>query len=409
MNRSKSDWKVLLALCLVGVFSGFTAIAHEGPIHEAITWSAVRSSSGLSAFFSDQFGAASAPFLEAPQLVFVAERPMGPRHSPVNWLKIGSREEDYPWTRTKNHFYDPTKEPAIGLTDGPDFLGIPSFTWASVRGGGGFVQPNNDSWQNARDYQLVGLTNASSLTRNANIAHMLYSLGRVIHLNQDLTQPDHARNDNHLTDPLFRLHWGNGPVWIEPHGLRYYTNHPEWFPLRPRGWPSWRDAGFTNLHSFWDRDLYKGGAQALRDDAGFQAGKQLGLAEFSNGNFLGEDAIYKEYFSPGDKHYFPFPSLETSTDFRRWVPQTTLSGRYVATEYLRNGVQGSRVFLSKIADGVRVDHHSVLTYTAAKVPIASLFWPSSRVRKVSSTINSTNVLNDYHLILLPKAIEYSAG
>ena len=91
-----------------------------------------------------------------------------------------------------------------------------------------------------------------------------------------------------------RLLW-DPHVWIEPYGLRAFKSRPDWFTPPPdseRGWQRWRNAGFTKLEAFWDRNLYTGAsgntaqdAKALNDDANVVTGAQLGLAEFSNGNF----------------------------------------------------------------------------------------------------------------------------
>jgi hypothetical protein len=72
---------------------------------------------------------------------------------------------------------------------------------------------------------------------------------------------------------------------------------------------------------------------------------------------------------------------------------------------LRNGVQGTRIYLGKVADGIIVRNHSVLTHTGVLFPKR----PATEAMKVMSSIHDTSVLDEYHHILIPKAIEYSAG
>ncbi len=77
-------------------------------------------------------------------------------------------------------------------------------------------------------------------------------------------------------------------------------------------------------------------------------------------------------------------------------------------DYPDGGV-GNRVYLRKIADGIRGGiRHSVLPYLVtmrlSSTPAITQTHSEGRPR-----INDPNVLNDYHSILIPKAIEYSAG
>ena len=57
----------------------------------------------------------------------------------------------------------------------------------------------------------------------------------------------------------------------------------------------------------------------------------------------------------------------------------------------------------KLGGGVQVAHHSALHYLALHSPKSAL------AGTASLTINDTNVLQEYHEDLIPKAIEYSAG
>lgn len=336
----------------------------------------------------------------------------------LTWIMRGAYYEDKQEynkieLRSFDHFYTLRAQNGIGdarrapLTDEvkgwlPSSL-VHSFAWASQRnivgpsiplgflGSGASVGPNTETWQNARDYQLAALTSPSKAARDQNLAHTLYALGHVLHLNQDLSQPDHVRNDAHPP-------WH---AWIEKYGIETYYNQPGAFPLRPRGWPSWRDAGFTKLEDFWDRKRYTGTATALNNDAAGAAGQQLGLAEYSNGNFIGEDATYAEDFNPSDRHYFPYPSRLTSTDFLQARWQIWMNRAPIT---LPDGTSGQGIYLRKVSDGIGFPHHSRFLYLGVKHPV-----PNGPIARVENTINSVNVLKDYHDILIPKAIEYSAG
>src|SRR5204862_296062 len=101
-------------------------------------------------------------------------------------------------------------------TDGPDGWAVDSFTWATAPNGGA-VYPgpwlNRYGWPRAREYELNALTLQATADRNNNFALMFRSLGQVLHLNQDLSQPSHVRNDNHLLE--------DNVSFIEAYGLRH--------------------------------------------------------------------------------------------------------------------------------------------------------------------------------------------
>jgi hypothetical protein len=164
----------------------------------------------------------------------------------------------------------------------------------------------------------------------------------------------------------------------------------------------WRGLGFTKMKDFWDRHLYNGYAEALNIDA--NGGNQLGLAEFVNGNFLGQRHTYAEYFSPGDISYYPYPSLLTSTDYK------TKRGHLASAADLygyQNGQPLYRLYLNKTGDGVTFPHHSAVLYLGAKFP--NNLPLAQDLGNALTTINDDSVLSNYHNIFIPKAVKYSAG
>ncbi|MDE3066594.1 MAG: hypothetical protein KGJ60_03485, partial [Verrucomicrobiota bacterium] len=193
-------------------------------------------------------------------------------------------------------------------------------------------------------------------------------------------------------------------AYFEDYGLKNYANNPQWFAPQPHGWAYWQSQGFSKLLDFWDRGKFiNGSSDALNQEA---AGTlKLGLAEFSNGNFLGEDALYAEYFDSSDIHYFPFPSLWTSTTFSDL--KNSLAP-YADVSFLKNGRPINRFYIEKRkdADGIFVKHHSALLYLGIQGAGQNT---GKDQLKVSSTIHDPTVLQDYHSILIPKAVEYSTG
>ena len=205
----------------------------------------------------------------------------------------------------------------------------------------------------------------------------LRSVGQVIHLIQDLSQPSHVRNDNHRLKHYIE-NWG------EAHLKDINFDSPQVL--------DWFACGFGRLEDFWDRGLYTGSsATPLINDNGQQT---LGLAEFSNGNFLSEDRLYRE-LSIG----YAYPSLYSGTNFSQLNTNPLGAAQQV---FLRDGTAAGRLLLSKTGDGVPVTNHSALGFLTYK-KLTTLG------SGLGVSICDDAVLADYHAILIPKAMAYSGG
>jgi hypothetical protein len=418
---------------LVLCFTSRLSYAHDWPVHQAISASAYQASDGLQTFISENLETNANALLTASQPQIQGGL------SVSNWLTMGSKMEDEQYygsfpikqvkesfgltERSVDHFYtvQPQRTPGqmIGLTDWSEPPGIGhafstfttnSFKWATddnVLGPYG-IGANVYKWDNARSYGIAALTNASQFARNTNMASMFYALGHVLHLNQDLTSPDHVRDANHFYTAYF-----------EKYGDANYTKNQQWFALpQNRGWAYWQSQGFSQLLDFWDRGLYSNSSSFnLKQEAGGYA--KLGLAEWSNGNFLGETALYNECYPSGDIHSFPFPSLFSSTSYPVNKDIASYLDSHLRTNFLSDGgvnPKGSlvpRVYIDKTGDGITFSNHSVLSYLgiamASRSPFPRLAALPPAVNQVSVSIHDNNVLQAYHDRLIPKAIEYSAG
>jgi len=394
-NAQIQNWVFLTALTIL--LPSTSSHGHDEKLHAEMSQQAAFSSENLDLFARDQF-------VNDDTWVISAFTYNSKSLDVIDWIKQGSIDEDHHglqtfWsgagTGTRHHFYTPVPRPARALTDPPvraplESMPLTSFKWASDH------PEHSESWQKVREYEFSALTSSSKTTRDSSWGHMFYSLGHVIHLNQDLSQPSHTRDDHH----------GNkkDKNYIEDFGLNvYYENarkSGDWmtsFPSSQLSWSDWQGAGFNKLEDFWDRKFYNGQVQALIDN---ESHLQLGLAEWSNGNFLSEDALYSELSNSGpppERHWFPYPSLRTGTDFQT-VFRFPASG--AKPTYLRSGKVINRVHINKIKEGAIIRPHAALDYFKVKNPDVYPF---------GITIDSTNVLQAYLSILIPKGIEYSAG
>jgi hypothetical protein len=336
----------------------------------------------------------------------------GPAMTPFLWMIEGSAREDdndndtggRGGFRSLNHFYDPLT--GQGLSDWPaglgsGLLGTSSFFWVSTLKAPGldvFFNKgtiNDWSWKDARNYELLGLIGTNKIDRDRNLAQTFRALGDVMHLLEDTSQPQHVRNEQHLDKYLLKYFYESP---IEIYGAKNvdklkYTH----------GMLDWRAAGFNKMHDFWDRDYYNGtSAQPFIDneDAG-QPTKKLGLAEFCNGNFIGDRHTYPELMGASSPFRYSFPSLYGGTDFDQLQKNPGLYGKPTSIGIVGAGL---RYIVGKTGQGRLVTHHAAVNYLVASNPDIGL---SPGV--YSASVDDPDVLKDYHDILIPEAIKYSAG
>jgi hypothetical protein len=239
-------------------------------------------------------------------------------------LKEGSKEEDRPLSRSFNHFHEPISN--LGLNQfcwpfDPEkcvWKGESALGWAKGTGEGcreaGTCAGNEYSWSAARTYYRMALNSQTAIARDIWLANTFRSLGQVMHLVQDMAVPAHTRNDSlpgHLTFNKFRgwpWHWfgNNLEIFIERNAYlvgSFGANGqiPNFNHLSPAN-PA------TELHYFWDTDVYNGGnfENVFSND--------LGLAEYSSANFLSAGSMFDE---SGE---FPHPSMaDTDADEIDWT------------------------------------------------------------------------------------------
>ena len=416
--------KVKYGLILCLVLSGIDSFGHDQIVHQAITANAVVAAYAHSPAFGSFINVISSD-----------DRTL---QDATNKLVNGSFDEDWAdhpgdigGNRSYNHFYDPlgpTNSYGKGLSDIPPDIrgkvGLDSFTWASISNGVGynyhalpFVSikiadnlntSNTWSWPNARYYEWLGLTASNQTERQTNLDNMFRAVGQVMHLLEDTSQPQHVRNEQHVfpfSDPNANpnANWWVRHLdpWISPIE-KYGSDNVRQLNYGDGSMLDWRSAGFTKLEDFWDRHLYNGHEQALNDAEG-GGSDTLGLAEWCNGNFIGDRHQYAEYYSQGDIRYYPYPSLEDSTDFDTKRLHWHTGARITS---LKSGLLAQRLYLDKTGDGVTFNDHSVMTYFGAYF---STFFASTRIESISTSIRDDEVLSNYHNVFIPKAVTYSAG
>ncbi|MGH7741103.1 MAG: hypothetical protein ACRENS_03685, partial [Candidatus Eiseniibacteriota bacterium] len=313
-------------------------------------------------------------------------------------LEDGADHEDTEWpTRPRHHFFNPITK--SGLAD--IFWGTPSLQWA-------YEDPlNHWSWRDARNAYQSSFTSGTPAQRAQALGDAFFALGHVIHLVQDLAQPQHTRNDAHLSglpgSPYERYCQIN---YASPYvvSLLPPVSAPSFM-----GAPTLFDAIPGEFSGFWDTGQYHGQA----DFSVF--GATPGLAEYSNAYFITDDTMFGTWTvgflrrpgmpglrvgminqlpnsSDSRRHAWPHPALQ-NTDLASFFPAST-----------------TRVSLARAGDGLTgVTHYvSLQVHDANGSVVRSM--PNLFLIDAAGRIGFNDVTyRQYALDLLPMAAAYSAG
>jgi hypothetical protein len=361
-------------------------------------------------------------------------------------LGRGSEDEDSPEKsiidktdlvrrhRVVNHFYDPVHN-GVGLNDETaliDFLHnnnlglltlranpqIDSLHWAwdnreAVPGPRG---DENYSWQAARREYALWLKSTSAYTRSWHAGETFYALGHVIHLVQDLAQPQHTRNDAHL--PVTAAIGGDDGSLFEDYCLQHYRTPAQIAALPIVGTPIFTvlremqaDGIPPELRAFWDTGQLNGGNNQI--PAGVKNLDGLGLAEFSNSFFVTADTLFSgepalqpftygtsvyEIMSPalGKHHQFPYPRLKDVFNLGQIIPKMR-----ARVTFERGGEMGplQEILFPSIAEDLGRYSPWVPSYCSGL---------NDATPNLFVTLTDDNY-KSHARVLLPKAVAYSTG
>ena len=309
-----------------------------------------------------------------------------PAQYPKDWIAYGSEREDdiqqsVPPARMINHFLDPEHDAPLTVgysgacLSSAEILGVPlrmerADVWALDQG-----TLNEYNLRAARRHQYAALTEQSPEIREEKAALMLRSLGHIVHLVEDMAQPEHTRNDQHLPF-LFGSPVGS---LYEEWTLENLVTNP-----RPDQLNFFQGYGAVDLPHFRDY---------------FDQGGAKGLAEFSNRNFVTQDTNYHDV---PECYQHSLPSILGATARLEYVdvaiPQ---SGGPTQTISVVEEVFSSRV-------------HDLYTQTAETDWYHSTYSVFDAELQKYDPAHHVYSLNDqsYYsrtLMLMPRAVGYASG
>jgi hypothetical protein len=408
--------RTLLIACSIVLFQpSLTAGYDDQTTHPDITKKAVSDVSNLNFYLKTTLGLEKGIDSRFPS------NSQDPKTSALELLKSGSTAEDSPACRAANHFHDPLKPWwQSGMSDEPLWLDIKCAFWlpkfSNITWATGYLSPPPDgqkqtfttnpdyapvNWDKARDYYYKALTSTTNLQppfppgRDYYFANTFQYLGNVLHLLQDMAVPAHVRND-------FTSHIAfNGKTSSE--FVRWFGNHYEYYvQTHTNAVTGITDAAikypsFTNtrLTDFWDTDQYNGNNPS--------SGLNLGLAEFTNANYLSDSTIPYTLRMPYHMYTYPKiddPNIQICIDYE---PGSTRKRVYLSRK--------DRGSCPPITEARSADHFAALGFWnnfSVKTIIDSVLNLDLTLLATPMSLDD-NVHKTYANDILPHAVGYSAG
>ncbi|MGH9719771.1 MAG: hypothetical protein ACRD8O_06130 [Bryobacteraceae bacterium] len=360
MRPSERIW-----IGVLGLFLAWPVAAYEPETHAVISGAAVGASRlGLDAAILKDLG------IEPTQTF---RNSKGDSASITGLVQDGARfEDDFP--RSLNHFYNPLTGAGIsGFSPSPD--------WAID--GTGDISTTKFSFQAARQYMFLALTDRVLNFRSNQFGLMFQSLGQVIHHIQDMAQPQHTRQDLHCDIFPCRLIGQFAPSLYEE-----YTDRDEIRGNLPfLGYaPTFGQEDvktFNNAKKFW------------------QTPDGKGMADYSNRGFVSAGTNFDK---PG---LFPAPVFDPSSATNASIQELCAEEATRGRPCQNPNLTGTITFYgSNVEDRYRPSANTFNPRTSSH----SAFDPD--LTRVGRTpVFSLNRFNFYaaHDLLIPRAVGYSAG
>jgi hypothetical protein len=277
------------------------------------------------------------------------------------WIAIGATSEDFPATRSLNHFHSPLKPwaSAGGL------LGQSSVYWQQNpdQGLGGTW-----SWPVARQRLFEFLTLPTPAAREGALADTARALGQVMHMVQDAASPAHTREDPHL------IHDGYEARIEELRASRDATLRSRFqaflgasstLPSTSIFTPTGDPRAPVPVARLVDSDRYAGTVPS------YSVGADAGLAEYTSGGYVSDDTIFLGFALPRRESLGPagFDPPADTPGARRYFPKTT-DGDTVSHFVAEGALYERLLFRGQLVGGFMLDDKVYEDYAARLIPRA---------------------------------------
>ncbi|MBN2467697.1 MAG: hypothetical protein JXD19_06050 [Deltaproteobacteria bacterium] len=313
-----------------------------------------------------------------------------PNYKIWEWFREGGILEDSPWyytdTRSRHHYHNPLNDQGFsGIAGAGIISGESAITWSQkppeTQSPDGFY-----SWNDVRGYFYEALTASDQITKERKFAETFRGLGQLMHLIQDMSVPEHVRDDGHyLGAAHLATHYeqwvaDTSNVRVDPEdgilSVSGVTIEPLFFHFaelkNPSPFPSTAPVPVANL---FDTGRYGWPEISDLPDPSVTKDNAIGLSEYTNANFLSPDTMFTTQF--------PYP----------------LADECIVRVDGRNG----RKYLASRGSGQQVDHLAsvgwLYFYRMKYFPEDYLFLPLGL---------DSLCYEEYASHLIPRAVGYSA-
>lgn len=314
------------------------------------------------------------------------------------WLELGGEYEDTPPSllsnyllhRYTNHFHNPvapTLESAgfSGIWDTGFFSGESAILWSQkligTQNTGG-----NYSWNDVREYYRLALTSENKDVRSAYFAETFRGIGQLMHLVEDMSVPEHARNDGHYL-PAYE-------AWVED--SRNSTDlqrksifdtalanaNQTVYSISDLSQPSTFTNAYIPIANLFDTNQYD------RSNPNVTLNANIGLSEYTNANFLTSDTMFTSNF--------PYPDWQSVVEYPGINSFTGKKSTYLK-KLGKDEFDGE-----KIGNGEHIDHLAVGRWGYKYLP--TWLKQNGIILKMDDQVYA-----DYASKLIPRAVVYSAG
>lgn len=295
------------------------------------------------------------------------------------WLREGGLKEDkpywyMPYLRSANHFHNPLTDQGFSGIWGTGFIsGESSIQWSQepigMQSPGGYY-----SWHDVRNYFYKALTSESKTDREKNFADTFRGVGQLMHLVEDLSVPEHTRDDGHYVKAYEA--WVGGNVNIS-------SITPKFFDSTSLG--NSNPLASVPVANLFDTNQYNGTNPDIIYSITLQG--NIGLSEYTNANFLSPDTMFSADF--------PYPDWSNVVEYDEEIDVTTGKKR----RYLKKLGHGEKVG-NKIGYGESIDHLAASRWFYKYLP--------SSLKHLGLELDE-KVYTDYAAKLIPRAVGYPAG
>lgn len=277
------------------------------------------------------------------------------------WIEIGATREDFPETRSLNHFHSPLKPwaSAGGL------LGQSSIHWQQNpdQGLGGTW-----SWPVARQRLFEFLTLPTPAAREQALADTARALGQIMHMVQDAASPAHTREDPHL------IYDGYEARIEELRASRDATLRSRFQAFLDAAPSAPSTSIFTvtgdprapvPVARLVDSDRYAGTVPS------YSVGAEAGMAEYTSGGYVSDDTIFLGFALPRRESLGPavFDPPADTPGARRYFPKTT-DGDAVGHFVAEGALYERLLFRGQLGGGFVLDDKVYEDYAARLIPRA---------------------------------------